>query len=110
MSFLEYMKERKKQQETARVFIDGEEKLIKDIPDKSITPAVYRILKTNSVGWRLLIPKYDDEALVLVTQHYLENSGTDSIHTYDGALKGFVVPELLKRLEERNGRSNPNQN
>jgi hypothetical protein len=100
-SFREFVAEQEKTYNEATITVNGEELLIKDIPDRSFTMEQYRQSRANSIGWKLIISKLDAEAIVHVTEHYLRNCRREDDLIYDGALKNNVLPELLKRIKER---------
>lgn len=76
--------------------------LIKDIPDRSLSWEDRQNITTNNLGWKLLFPKYTNDALVKVTEYYLNNCSKFDPVTYEGALISIVVPELLSRFRELN--------
>lgn len=85
------------------VEIEGVITPIKFLKDKSVTIEQYKTMRGNSAAWRALFPKYNDECLKHVTQHYVNNSQRDEGITYDQAIIHCIVPELLARLEEGRG-------
>lgn len=61
----------------------------------------WQTLRMNGWERELLYPKLTDDAMRRVTEHMLNNcvpAGTRPFATYDKAMIGMVVPELLKRL------------
>jgi hypothetical protein len=80
------------------ITIDGVERLISEIPDGSLTLEEYKLVRTNTDGFRAVLPKLNNEALKYVAQHYVANASRHPRVTYDYAINEDVIPELLKRL------------
>ena len=84
------------------ILIDGAEVRICDMPDASVDPEALARMRGNTMAWRALWPKLNDEALIRNTQYYLAHCSRDrSGVTYDAAVVRDVVPELLRRLQAR---------
>lgn len=84
------------------VSINGVEIDIKNTQPGSITLEQYRNARANSPGFALLYSKLNNEALIEVVKHNLDNCRYTykSEATYEWALQNILVPELIKRLEE----------
>lgn len=68
----------------------------------NVTLAEWRDLRMNSYEQELLIPKLTDEALIYTVDHMAKNCQIDQrrpFTTYDNAMIGLIVPELIRRLE-----------
>lgn len=90
----------KKQAPIPSVSFNGEQVDITSIPDRSITLDMYlkTEIRANTAGFNALFQKYDNQALIHVTQHYLDNCKRDDDVVYDGAVKNRIVPEMMRRL------------
>lgn len=75
---------------------------IKLTEDKSVTIDDYINCRANSDGFEALYPKLNDEALIAAVQKTLDNCGYKDNIIYEGALQNLLVPELLKRLAQKN--------
>ncbi len=83
------------------VLIDGEKHPVFSFPDRSLTPEQVARMRANTVGWRALLPKYDDEALTQTARWQAENCTVchPSEPTYESMLIHHTLPELLRRFE-----------
>lgn len=67
----------------------------------NVTLAEWDSLRMNSWERELLIPKLDNEALARLTEQMVSNCVIDYRRphiTYDSAILGLAVPELVRRL------------
>ena len=67
----------------------------------NITLEEWSQLRTNSWEHELLVPRLNNEALVHVTEHFVRNcmlGGRRPFTTYNDAVCGLIVPELVRRL------------
>lgn len=68
----------------------------------NVTLEEWKTLRTNSWEHELLVPKLTDEALEYVVNHWVDNCQIDKrrpFNTYNDAVIGLVVPELMRRLK-----------
>jgi hypothetical protein len=67
----------------------------------NITLAEWEKFRGNSWEMELLIPRLDNEAFARVAREMVDNcriSGRRPFPTYNEAVPGLIVPELLRRL------------
>ncbi len=86
------------------ITLNDQEVDVNDLKDGSVTLAQYETMRANTPGWRAILPKLNAEALGVHIENNLSNAllGTiPSEPTYDAALKHYIVPELLRRVTER---------
>jgi hypothetical protein len=83
------------------VTIDGVEVDVNKLSDSSVSLEEYKSVRANSDGFRALTSKLCLEALMYSVENNLKNCRREHESTYDWSLKNVIVPELLKRLEER---------
>lgn len=90
------------------VLEDGTEKHVTEFKDKSVTYEEKQRLRMNSYARDKFISKLNNEALIKTTEYYLTNCPQSRYPatTYDEAIVHVLVPELIKRLEESEKRSN----
>ena len=71
--------------------------------DRSITKEELENMKMNSYGQDEMFGKYTDDVLIDKARYYISNCSAPRYPcaTYDEALIHKIVPELIKRLEER---------
>jgi len=76
---------------------------IEDLAERgwSVQLHEYLELRLNGHERQFLLPHLSLECLVHVVTYCLSNCQPRSDTTYDGALHKFLVPELLRRLEDR---------
>lgn len=83
------------------VSIDGVTIDIEAIEPGTITLEQYHKTRTNSPGIKLLYTKLNNEALIHAVNHNLNNCTHHfDPAVYEYALQNYLVPELIKRLEE----------
>jgi hypothetical protein len=80
------------------VMIGSIERPISEIADGSLTLEEYKLVRSNTEGFRAILPKLNNEALKYVARHYVANARRHPSSTYDYAINEDVIPELLKRL------------
>ncbi|QSF43457.1 hypothetical protein [Paenibacillus tianjinensis] len=83
------------------VTINGIEVDVEKLRDSSVSLEEYKSVRANTDGFRALTSKLCLEALVYSVENNLKNCRREYESTYDWSLKNVIVPELLKRLEER---------
>jgi hypothetical protein len=66
-----------------------------------VTPAEVKELRCNSWEWEALVPALTDDALAERVQYAADNCsrGKRPFATYEEALAGLYVPELLRRFQ-----------
>lgn len=91
------------------ITIDGEDKEVhvSKLEDKSVTSEMKSKMRMHSYAQEDLPPKLTDEALIDTVKHYVNNCSRPSYPctTYNEAVIHSLVPELIKRLEEKNRES-----
>jgi len=81
----------------ARATIESKEVDINSILDGSINYETWKKVRANTLGFRALYSKLDNNALDKVVQHNLYNCSCHS-DTYESTLQNILVPLLLARL------------
>lgn len=83
---------------------DGELKHVTEFVDKSVDLDTYNELRMNSYAKDLFFTKMDDELLINRAIYYMEQCGRYHYpaSTYNDALAHVIIPELIKRLKEKN--------
>jgi hypothetical protein len=74
----------------------------------SVSLAEWQAFRGNSWEMELIIPKLTDEALAHCARHMVENcrlSGVRPFRTYNEAVPGLIVPELLNRIGQPSPRA-----
>lgn len=81
-------------------------KRISDLEDESITLEDFHDMRLNSLAREDILRKLTDYALISDARHLLRNciSISRPVSSYRDALAYLVVPELIRRLEDRRGR------
>lgn len=76
---------------------------VSELEDRSVTPERYRDMRMNSYAQDDLPPKLTDETLIKKAKYHLSQCRESAYPctTYDEALIHKIVPELIKRLEEK---------
>lgn len=83
------------------VSIDGVPIDIESVKPGTITLEQYHKARANSPGFRELYSKLNNEALIEAVKNNLKNcTHPFSPDVYEYALENYLVPELIKRLEE----------
>ena len=82
---------------------EGEKVHVSELEDKSVTIKMKQNMRMNSYAQDKLPPKLDTEALLYTAKYYLEQCSRRNYpcSTYDEAIVHILLPELIKRLEER---------
>lgn len=77
-----------------------------EINDRTVTKEKLEDMKMNSYGQEEMFGKYTDDVLIDKARYYISNCNTPRYpcSTYDEALIHKVIPELIKRLEEKEAR------
>jgi hypothetical protein len=82
----------------------GEEEIhVSEFSDKSISSILLKDMRMNSYARDAIYPKLSDKALIEEAKYFLTQCKTPKFPcaTYDEALIHKIVPELIKRLEEK---------
>lgn len=76
---------------------------VDDLPDQAVTPADLKLMPMTTYAREKLPPKMTDEALLQIAEKYSAN--VTQMHqpavTYEEMLIHSVLPELIKRLKDR---------
>lgn len=102
----EFKAKRQAIEDLKMVIIDGQEGEVhvSTFPARGVTPEEYGQMRMNSYARDDFFPKMNDELLLKTAQYYLDQCGrparTPSV-TYNEAVIHNVLPELIKRLEEK---------
>lgn len=95
---------RKEIHELKYITIGNEKVHVSELDDRSVTPEYLNIMRMNSYAQDDLPPKLTNEALIEKAKYHVLNSTplrSFPCTTYDEALIHKIVPELIKRLEEK---------
>jgi hypothetical protein len=76
---------------------------VSDLKDRSVTVEMKKEMRMNSYAQDDLPPKLTTEALIDTAKHYLSHCSKPRFPcvTYDEGLIHKLLPELIKRLEEK---------
>jgi hypothetical protein len=76
---------------------------VSKLEDRSVTSEMKKEMRMNSYAQDDLPPKLTDAALIETAKYYMSNCTRPNFpcSTYDEALIHKILPELIKRLEER---------
>lgn len=82
---------------------NGKKIHVSGLEDRSVTSEMKQDMMMNSYAQDDLPPKLTDEALIDTVKYYITNCNRPSYPctTYDEAIVHNLVPELIKRLEEK---------
>ena len=86
------------------ILLDNGEKIhVSSLEDRSVTPEVKATMRMNSYAQDDLPPKLTNEALIETAKAYQANCSRAKYpcSTYNEAVIHILLPELLKRLEEK---------
>lgn len=84
------------------VTIDGVPVDIEAVEPGTITLEQYRQVRSNAPGFQVLYTKLSNEALIEAVKNNLANcTHPFSPVVYEYVLQNTLVPELIKRLEEK---------
>lgn len=98
-----YYEQQKEIYDKKYVIYNDQEIHITEFEDKSITLEMQQQMMMNSYARDDLPPKLTNEALIESAKHYLNNCEKPRLPcvTYDEALIHRILPELIKRLEDK---------
>lgn len=98
-----YEKQREIYEKKYILLDNGEQIHVSSLEDRSVTPEMKATMRMNSFAQDDLPPKLTDEALIETVKHYKNNCSRAKYpcSTYDEALVHILLPELVKRLEEK---------
>lgn len=85
---------------------EGKEIHVSELDERSVTLEMKNKMRMNSYAQDDLFPKLTDAALTETAKHYLNNCSQPRFPcaTYDEAIIHKIVPELIKRLEDKKER------
>lgn len=85
------------------VFIDDKKIHVSELKDRTVTTEMKNRMSMNTYAKDELPPKLTDETLIQTAEYYLSHCSKPIFPctTYDEALIHTIVPELIKRLKEK---------
>lgn len=99
----EFQKRKQEEFEKKYITYNSEEVHVSEFDDKSVDYDMKKGMRMNSYAQDDLTPKLTDEALIETAKYYQSNCTKPKFPcaTYNDAIIHNLLPELLKRLEER---------
>ena len=100
----EYLKRKQEEYELKYITFKGKEIHITELEDKSVTSEMKKEMRMNSYAQDDLPPKLTDEALIDTTKYFMSQCSRPRkfpCTTYDESVIHMILPEMIKRLEER---------
>lgn len=99
-----YLKKKQEEYELKYIKLGDKQIHISELEDRSVTPELKSKMRMNSWAQDDLPPKLNDEALVKTARSFMSQCLVPSkfpCSTYEEALIHRILPELVKRLEEK---------
>ena len=99
-----FIKEQEKINNLKYITIGDKQVHVSELEDRSVTPEMHSKMRMNSYAQEDMPPKLTDETLIEKAKYYLTQCHQRVNYpcsTYDEALLHKILPELIKRLEEK---------
>lgn len=98
-----YLQEQKQIHELKYILHKDNKIHVSELEDRSVTPQLHSEMRMNTYAQDDIYQKLNTQALVIAARGYLSNCSRPRFPcvTYEEALIHKVLPELIKRLEER---------
>jgi len=98
-----YYEKKQEEYELKYITIGDKEIHITELEDKSATSEMKKEMRMNSYAQDDLYSKLTDEALIDITKYFMSQCLRVKFPcaTYDESLIHKILPEIIKRLEER---------